>query len=209
MTPTTLALQMPIQSKEESISSLHPAPDAPRAPRPTSPVDRRAARRSARELLDRMNKVAARFSALGIGMALCATHVGAACLDPRDPTLKADYHPSLEDEVKTSSAIVVATVLDVQALSEDPSDPNGWTSFIYKVRIEEALLGNVPSEILLGAPNDSGGYRMSRGEKHLLFLKRSGDPFSADVCGNSTVLPKGSEVLEQLTAHLAGARHAV
>lgn len=155
-----------------------------------------------------MNKVITNLSALGIGLALGATHLGAVCLDLEDPTLMTYYHPSLEDEVKSSDAIVIATVTDVQALSEDPSDPGGWTSFVYKVRIEETLSGRIASEIILRAQDDSGGYRMSAGERHLLLLERHGDQFNADVCGNSTTLPEGAQVLEQLRSLLAKARHA-
>ena len=155
-----------------------------------------------------MNRVVS-ISAVAIWLAIAANPLRAVCLDPKDPTLKTYYHPSLVEEVKTSEAIVVVTVEDVQALSEDPSDPGGWTSFIYKVRVEETISGHAPTEITLRAQNDSGGYRMSKGESHLLFLKRNGDQFSADVCGNSTVLPKGSQVLEDLRALLAKSRHAV
>lgn len=156
-----------------------------------------------------MKKLALNLSALGIGLALGATHLGAVCLDPKDPTLTTYYYPSLEDEVKSSNAIVVATVTDVQAFSEDPSDPGGWTSFVYTVRVDETLLGRTPSELILRAQNDSGGYRMSARERHLLFLKRIGDQFSADVCGNSTALPEGDQVLSLLRAQLEKARHAV
>src|SRR5678815_4315060 len=137
-------------------------------------------------------------SAVTIWLAIAANPLGAVCLDPKDPTLKTYYHPSLEEEVKISAAIVVVTVEDVRTLSEDPSDPDGWTSFIYKVRVKEKILGHAPTEIILRAQNDSGGYRMSKGESHLLFLKRDREQFSADVCGNSTILPKGSQVLEDL-----------
>jgi hypothetical protein len=147
--------------------------------------------------------------AVTIWLALAANPLHAVCLDPKDPDLKTYHRPSLEEEVETSEAIVVVTVVDEQALSEDPSDPGGWTSFIYEVRVEETLWGHAPAEIVLRAQNDSGGYRMSEGERHLLFLERDGDRFSADVCGNSTVLLKGSRALEDLRAFLARSRRAV
>lgn len=156
-----------------------------------------------------MDKVSAKLAVFSLGLALSARDVGAVCLDPKDPTGNTYYYPSLEDEVKTSNAIVVATVMSVETLSEDPSDPDGWTSFIYKVRIKEVLSGNVPREIVLRAQNDSGGYRMEAGEEHLPFLTLSGDHFKANACGNSTTLPKGSQTLERLRALLVEPRHAV
>ena len=72
--------------------------------------------------------------------------------------------------------------------------------------VSRLLKGSVPAKITLTAQNDSGGYRMSVGEKHLLFLSSKGRTYETDPCGNSTGLPKGDKVLKRLTALLrAGA----
>ena len=121
---------------------------------------------------------------------------GAVCLDPADPSKY--YYPSLEEEMVSANAVVVGTITNVEALSEDPSDPGGWTAFIYKVKINECLLGNVSNELLMRAENDSGGYRVNLGETHLLFLKKREGIYSADPCGNSIQLPEGNTVLDRI-----------
>lgn len=134
---------------------------------------------------------------------LGASLLQAACFDPKDPTLTRYYRPSLEDETKAASAIVIGTVSSVQPLNEDPSDPGGWTAFIYTVRVAKHLKGQTPDSFHLRVENDSGGYRMERGESHLLFLAKEGSDTSVDACGNSTQLPKGSEVVDRVRALLA------
>jgi hypothetical protein len=83
-----------------------------------------------------------------------ASNAQALCLDRRD--LDRYHRPSLEQEIKTADAIVVGTVLHVKRLNEDKTDPEGWTSFIYTVRVKKTLRGNTPPDIALSASNDSG-----------------------------------------------------
>jgi hypothetical protein len=135
-----------------------------------------------------------------------ASGAQALCLDPRN--LDRYYRPSLEQEVKTADAIVVGTVVHVQRLKEDKTDPEGWTSFIYAVRVKKSLRGNTPTDIALSASNDSGGYRMSAGETHLLFLSRRGTYFTVDPCGNSRDLHKDRTAVHRVTSVLQSKRDA-
>jgi len=135
-----------------------------------------------------------------------ASNAQALCLDRRD--LDRYHRPSLEQEIKTADAIVVGTVLHVQRLNEDKTDPEGWTSFIYTVRVKKILRGNTPPDIALSASNDSGGYRMSVGETHLLFLARRGTYFAVDPCGNSRDLHKDQTIVHRVTSVLQGKRDA-
>ena len=127
----------------------------------------------------------------------------AACLDPKDPTLTRYYHPSLEQETKGAFAIVIGTVSSVQGLSEDSTDPDGWTSLIYTVQITESLKGHMPGPVVLKVENDSSTYRMEQGETHLLFLTKTGSEVSVDSCGNSAQLPAGNPVVERVRSLLA------
>ena len=120
----------------------------------------------------RMSSRTAHLGVLVIAMLFIAPETQAVCPDPHD--LTKSYHPSLEEELRSSSAIVVGTVTEVQELNKDLSDPQGWTSIRYTVGVSRLLKGSVPAKIVLTAQNDSGGYRMSVGEKHLLFLSRKG-----------------------------------
>jgi hypothetical protein len=131
-------------------------------------------------------------------MCLLATGAAAACLDPHD--LPKAYKPTLDQEIKASSAVVVGKVVHTKTLREDKADPDGWTAFIYTIQVVEALKGKVAHRFDLRAENDSGGYRMNDGETHLLFLSSQKDSLRVDPCGNSSELPKGSETLNRLRA---------
>ena len=142
-----------------------------------------------------------RASLLLAGAVLFASPVRAVCLDPQD--LSKYHRPSVADEAKSSVAIVIGEVAKEQGLREDPSDPGGWTSFIYTVRVSERLKGKTPDRILMKVQNDSGGYRMTPRQTHLLFLAKNGRFYTADSCGNSTELPKGDNVVKRVRELLA------
>jgi hypothetical protein len=104
---------------------------------------------------------------------------------------------------------VIGLVTSQQALHEDASDPEGISAYVYTVRVWRQLKGRVPDLIRLKTENDSGGYRMSVGEQHLLFFGRTSDYFQADACGNSSDLPRGNVIVkkvEQLLARKTQAR---
>jgi hypothetical protein len=131
----------------------------------------------------------------------------AACLDPKDPSKT--FRPTLEQETRSADAIVVGTVVKVVPLSEDRSDPQGYTAFLYTVRVDEQLRGSLPAEIQVRAENDSGGYRMAILESHLLFLTTRGPFKIANACGNSVRLQGDKSAVNRVKALLAGASHAV
>jgi hypothetical protein len=135
---------------------------------------------------------------------VAVSNAQALCLGHRD--LDTYYRPSLEQEIKTADAIVVGAVVHVQRLNEEKTDPEGWTSFIYTVRVKKTLRGDTPPEIALSASNDSGGYRMSVGETHLLFLARRGAYFAVDPCGNSRDLHKDRTIVHRVMSVLHGKR---
>lgn len=151
-----------------------------------------------------MNLQPSRKLAALIVLAGCSAHATAACLDPRDPTGTRYYYPSLEDETKSSAAIVVAQVVHAEPLNEDRSDPEGWTAFIYTLQIAQVLKGKIQSTFTLRVENDSGGYRMREGETHLLFLSRSAAGLGVDPCGNSAEMPRGEGTYNRVRAIVAG-----
>ena len=122
----------------------------------------------------------------------------AACLDPKDPTLSRYDNSSIEEEAESAVAIVVAKVVKVQGLTEDPTDRAGFTSYLYTVQVFERLKGRTENVLTIKVSNDSGGYRMVDGETHLLFLRTSRDGYSVDSCGNSSEISKGRAIAEQV-----------
>lgn len=105
------------------------------------------------------------------------------------------YRIPLSEEITTSAAIAIGKVIQSKELNEDASEPDYPTAYLYTFELSRILKGEVPQNIEIKAPNDSGGYRMSVGEEHLLFLGYDGSKFVADTCGNSTELAKGNETL--------------
>jgi hypothetical protein len=144
---------------------------------------------------------------LALGLAAVVTlNAQAVCLDPRD--LSIYYYPTLEQEINTSDAIVVGTVVHEQGLNQDKTDPEGWTSFIYTVRVTQVLRGHTLIDVALKASNDTSGYRMSTGQTHLLFLSRRGTFFTVDPCGNSKDLRKSETGIEQVKSLLQSKKYA-
>ena len=123
------------------------------------------------------------------------------CFYP-DSTLSG-YRVPLNTEVNATPIIIIGKVTKVRYVQDDPADPDGITAYLYTVDRLQELKGSVPNQITLRAENDSGGYRMSTGETSLLFLKWSNGAFTANVCGNSTELPKGDHVVSEVRKLLA------
>ena len=134
---------------------------------------------------------------------LGASEARSVCLDSNDPTLTKYYYPTLEQEMESTEAVIVGTVEKVVGLTEDESDPEGYTAFLYTVRVTETIHGKIPAEVILRADNDSGAYRVEEGESHLFFLKMKGEYFSADPCGNSAEMPRAAAVIDELKAILS------
>jgi hypothetical protein len=149
-----------------------------------------------------MNKLITYICIIGIGgIALTMPAAYAVCLDPK--TLVSGYHVPLDEEIRTSKLIAVGEVTKSRYLKEDPTDPDDITAYIYTIRVLRPLKGRVPKLIELRSENDSGRYLMKEGERHLLFISSEGQHFVVDSCGNSSSLPKGNAVLQQVEATLA------
>jgi hypothetical protein len=130
----------------------------------------------------------------------------AVCLDPK--TFISGYHLPLNEEIRSTRAIVIGKVTKSQYLQEDPTDPEGITAYIYTVQILQRLKGRVPRIVNVRNENDSGRYAMDVGEKHLLFLSTQGEHFLVDSCGNSSPLPQGDAVLKRVEAKLGRTSNA-
>jgi hypothetical protein len=139
-----------------------------------------------------------------LSAAMYAVPGRAVCFYPNS-TLSG-YRIPLKHEVGVSPAIIIGRVTRVRYVQASPSDPDGITSFVYTVRRLQELKGSVPKYLTLRAENDSGGYRMNAGETDLLFLTQANGKFSANVCGNSTELPKGASVVSGVRRLLARQR---
>jgi hypothetical protein len=124
----------------------------------------------------------------------------AVCFYPG--TWLSGYKIPLDVETRTTKEIVVGKVLAEKCLA-DASYPDHCTGYIYQFEVQRQLKGKVPGRIMLKTTNDSGGYRMSVGDQHLLFLERVGRYFEADICGNASMLPKGAGIVESVERLLA------
>ena len=132
---------------------------------------------------------------IALSAVLYAAPSQAVCFYPH--SLLSGYHIPLNSEVKASHAIIIGKVVHVRYVPPGPGD-GGVNSYLYTVERLQELKGHVSARVLLYATNDSGGYRMSLGETDLLFLAPLGAKFTADVCGNSTELPKGKRVVAEV-----------
>lgn len=135
---------------------------------------------------------------LGQAFLLCTAN--AACLDPT--TFVSGYKIPLSSEVRAANAIVIGRVLSEQGLREDPVDPDGYTAFNVKVRVITRLKGSLPDVVVIRNDNTSARYPMSIGEEHLLFVSRDRQGLWVNSCGNSSAMPEGKQLVEQIQGQL-------
>jgi hypothetical protein len=158
-----------------------------------------------------MNRVRTTFALIALVLvSCCAGQALAVCLNPE--TLSSNYRIPLKQEIDTSLAIVVGKVVGVNRLHDDPAYPGYYSATIFTVQVLRELRGNLPTIVRLKTENDSGRYEMATGEIHLLFLTRfdpySRDIYRADSCGNSSLLPRGNDLLRKTEELLGETGHA-
>ena len=130
----------------------------------------------------------------------------AVCLYPG--TFQSGYKVPLEQEVRSAPIIVVGNVVKARGLAAPKDDPGYYAYWVYTVRVSEVVKGKVPPVITLYASNDSGGYRMNVGETDLLFLRKVGNFYEADSCGNSADLAKNPEIVGHVKSKVTPDDHA-
>jgi hypothetical protein len=135
-----------------------------------------------------------------LGQTAFPCKAGAACLDPK--TFVSGYKEPIAEEVRTADAIVIGRVLSKQGLQEDPTDPDGYTAYKVKIEVITRLKGNLPKVFVIRDENTSARYGMSTGEEHLLFVSGSSEDLWVNSCGNSSVMPKGKLLVEQIQTQL-------
>ena len=145
-----------------------------------------------------MKTASASLVLLGQAFLLCSA--SAACLDPK--TYVSGYKVPLASEIRTTSAIVLGRVLSEEGLREDPMDPDGYTAFNVKVKVITRLKGRLPRVVVIRNENTSARYPMSSGEEHLLFVSRDGQKLWVSSCGNSSLMPEGRPLVEQIQARM-------
>jgi hypothetical protein len=112
------------------------------------------------------------------------------------------YKIPLASEVRAADGIVIGRVLSEQGLSEDPTDPDGYTAFNVVIRVVARLKGNLPDVIVIRNENTSARYPMSIGEEHLLFVSKNGQGLWVNSCGNSSAMPDGKQQVGKIRVQL-------
>jgi hypothetical protein len=143
-----------------------------------------------------------------VGALLCSGTAQAFCEDSK--TGVSGYRIPLEEEVKSSFAIVVGQVITEDRVFDVIDDPEYYHS-IFTVRVDRQLKGKVPTLLTFRVELTSARYDMSLGQKHVLFLRNwpwkivSAD-YVIDSCGNSAPLPEGDVIVSSVAAQLHAAR---
>ena len=128
----------------------------------------------------------------------------AFCEDPR--TKVSGYHIPLSQEIHDSVAIVIGQVIKETRVFEVIEDPEYYYS-IFTVRIEQQFKGKLAAQATFRIDYDSGNYRMSLGERHVLFVRNwpwkiDGADYRIDPCGSSETLPAGAKTVEAVISAL-------
>jgi hypothetical protein len=118
------------------------------------------------------------------------------CLDKDG---KSGWHQPVKDEVEDSFAIVTGVPIKITNLSEDKTDPGGYTATIYNVQISKTVRGILAGQIVVRSENDSGRFSMDIQKKYLLFLQKKSDgALFVSSCGNSGLIFERQSVLHEL-----------
>ena len=96
-----------------------------------------------------------------------------------------DSHPTLRNEKRATSAIIEGQAFHAQELKEDPKAPSAVTATLYDVQVVHTKRGRVASTIQVRSDNTASRFPMQIGRSYLLFLRRNGDIYTVDGCGNS------------------------
>ena len=120
------------------------------------------------------------------------TNSYALCLDNR--------HTSLEDEYRDSTMVLIGRVVAVRPV-RDPNDPQGVSSYTYKVKPIDKLKGRMSNKVTLTMENSSSRFPLDLGEDYLLFIQRveKGNLF-IDSCGNSSKVSEAGDVISKIKA---------
>ena len=115
--------------------------------------------------------------------------INAACLEGR---------PSIDDELRTSTAVAVITPTKMKYLQEDLEDPIGITATLYTLRLDRVLRGRLPQRFHIRDENTSSRFPMAIGVPYLAFVYSARNGYGINSCGNSGPLKERNRVLKHL-----------
>jgi hypothetical protein len=119
-------------------------------------------------------------------------------------------HPSVDEEILNSEAVVIGEVVKETPLLEDTSDPEGLTATTYQVHALKRLRGHATDSIVIRSENTSSRFAMELSKRYVLFLQRDGQSYFIDNCGNSGLLSKSKKVIKAINqANLSFKRDAL
>lgn len=107
-------------------------------------------------------------------------------------------HPTVQNEFDNSYAVVIGRATKATNLSEDKSDPEGYTATIFRFHVSKLLRGHLPTQIDIRSENDSGRFPLDLKKEYLLFIQKDKQVFFVDNCGNSALLSESGKVLQEL-----------
>ena len=119
----------------------------------------------------------------------------AVCNVPQPRLVCAEYF--------ASRVVVEATLLRTRTV-RDKDDPEGVAAFVYSLRADRVLRGDIAAQFQIYEGNDSGRatFDWKAGQQYLLFLLNSehANLWALDGCGNSGPLNGAKAVLAQINA---------
>ena len=130
---------------------------------------------------------------LTIALLLSAGPAMSLCQDPRPRLVCAEYF--------ASKVVVEATLVKVRTIG-DKDDPGGIQAFVFSLRTDRVLRGQIDEVFRVYEGNDSGRatFDWKTGQKYLLFLfyLSPEKSWGLDGCGNSGPLSSATGVLKEI-----------
>lgn len=112
----------------------------------------------------------------GFLLAFVVSDVFALCSDAR--------HPSVSDELRSSTMVLVAKVV-ANRYESSPDDPRGIDRTEFSLNVVKVFEGFAENPVIVTSENTSGRFPMDVGRSYLLFIKRFNGVNIVDPCGNS------------------------
>lgn len=125
-----------------------------------------------------------------LGLVFLYGSANALCLDGRAL--------SVQEEAKSSAAVITGILEQERILSEDNVDPDGVTTVFYMIKVVSYLKGTAKNVVNVRSENTSSRFPLDAKVEYILFLKPDRDDFFIDNCGNSGVLSTHGNVAAEV-----------
>lgn len=106
-------------------------------------------------------------------------------------------HPSIQQEYAKSFAVLIGTVISVEAVPESAEYFDGHN---YTLTVGDVLKGSLSGTVQIFSENSSGRFLMESESTYILFIYSELGRLQVSSCGNSGLVSESGEVVNAVRA---------